>query len=60
MIGWHEMEELTRDDAIGFYRRFYAPNNAVVVIAGDRSGAARAAEILGKIARHGRQRRACT
>jgi zinc protease len=36
VIGWrHEMEGLTRDDAIGFYRRFYAPNDAVVVIAGD-------------------------
>ena len=35
VIGWrHEMEELSRDDAIGFYRRFYAPNNAVVVVAG--------------------------
>jgi zinc protease len=36
IIGWrHEMEQLSRDDAIGFYRRFYAPNDAVVVIAGD-------------------------
>jgi zinc protease len=36
VIGWrHEMEELSRDDAIAFYRRFYAPNGAVVVIAGD-------------------------
>jgi zinc protease len=56
VIGWrHEMEQLTRDDAIGFYRRFYAPNNAVVVIAGDVSSAqARtlAEEIYGKIARH--------
>jgi zinc protease len=36
VIGWrHEMEQLSRDDAIGFYRRFYGPNGAVVVIAGD-------------------------
>ena len=36
IIGWrHEMEGLTREDAIAFYRRFYAPNNAVVVVAGD-------------------------
>jgi zinc protease len=36
VIGWrHEMEQLTRDDAIGFYRRFYGPNDAIVVIAGD-------------------------
>ena len=36
VIGWrHEMEGLTRDDAIAFYQRYYGPNNAVVVIAGD-------------------------
>ena len=36
VIGWrHEMEKLTRDDAIGFYRRFYGPNNAILVVAGD-------------------------
>jgi zinc protease len=36
VIGWrHEIERLTRDDALAFYRRFYTPNNAVVVIAGD-------------------------
>ncbi len=29
------MEQLDRDDAIGFYRRFYAPNDAIVVVAGD-------------------------
>jgi zinc protease len=35
-IGWRpEMEKLTRDDAIEFYHRFYGPNNAIVVIAGD-------------------------
>ena len=36
IIGWRsEMEHLTRDDAIAFYQRFYGPNDAVVVIAGD-------------------------
>jgi len=57
VIGWrHEMEQLSRDDAIGFYRRFYAPNNAVVVIAGDVDPAqarAMAEETYGKVARHG-------
>lgn len=36
VIGWmHEIEKLNRDDAIDFYRRYYAPNNAVLVVAGD-------------------------
>jgi zinc protease len=36
VIGWRqEMEHLSREDAIAFYKRFYGPNNAVVVIAGD-------------------------
>jgi zinc protease len=36
IIGWRqEIESLTRDDAIAFYKRFYTPNNAVLVIAGD-------------------------
>jgi zinc protease len=36
VIGWrHEIEKLNREDALAFYRRFYTPNNAVLVIAGD-------------------------
>jgi zinc protease len=36
VIGWpQEIEKLNREDALAFYRRFYTPNNAVVVVAGD-------------------------
>ena len=36
IIGWrHEMETLNRDDALAWYSRFYAPNNAILVVAGD-------------------------
>jgi zinc protease len=36
VIGWRpEIEKLNREDALAFYRRFYGPSNAVVVIAGD-------------------------
>ncbi|RMD46704.1 MAG: insulinase family protein, partial [Alphaproteobacteria bacterium] len=38
VIGWrHEVARLTREDALAFYRRFYAPNNAIVVVSGDVS-----------------------
>ncbi|MEM1130670.1 MAG: pitrilysin family protein [Pseudomonadota bacterium] len=38
IIGWrHEMEELSREDALEFYERYYAPNNAILVVAGDAS-----------------------
>ena len=36
VIGWrHEIEQLNRDGALEFYRRFYTPNNAILVVAGD-------------------------
>jgi zinc protease len=36
VIGWrHEIEQLDREGALEFYRRFYTPNNAVLVVAGD-------------------------
>lgn len=36
VIGWkQEIEQLNRTDAVAFYDRYYAPNNAVLVVAGD-------------------------
>lgn len=36
IIGWrHEMETLSREDALAYYGRFYAPNNAILIVAGD-------------------------
>ena len=36
VIGWeHEMAKLSREDAMAFYKRFYAPNNAILVVTGD-------------------------
>ncbi len=36
IIGWkEEMLGLTKEDAIAFYERFYSPNNAILVVAGD-------------------------
>jgi zinc protease len=36
IIGWaHEMAGLTTEDAIAWHRHYYAPNNAVLIVAGD-------------------------
>jgi zinc protease len=55
VIGWHhEIEKLNREDALAFYRRYYTPNNAVVVIAGDVTAdevKALAEKTYGKVAR---------
>jgi zinc protease len=36
VIGWeHEMARLSRADALAHYKRYYAPNNAILVVSGD-------------------------
>ena len=36
IIGWgHEIETLGREDALAYYERFYTPENAILVVAGD-------------------------
>ena len=36
IIGWmHEIEGLSREHALAYYRRFYTPENAILVVAGD-------------------------
>jgi len=56
-LGWrHEMETLNREDALAFYGRFYAPNNAVLVVAGDVTAdevKTLAEETYGKVERRG-------
>ncbi len=36
IIGWqHEMEQLSLADAVEFYKRYYRPSNAILIVAGD-------------------------
>ena len=36
VIGWeHEIAALSRQDALDFYKAYYAPNNAILVVTGD-------------------------
>ncbi|MER8766513.1 MULTISPECIES: pitrilysin family protein [unclassified Mesorhizobium] len=55
VIGWmQEMEKLNRTDAMAFYNKYYTPNNAVLVVAGDvepETVKALAEKTFGKIAR---------
>ena len=53
VIGWrHEMSNLTLSDALDYYQKFYGPNNAVLIVAGDvmpEDVLALAQEIYGQI-----------
>ena len=53
IIGWnHEIEELSREDALAYYTRFYTPENAILIVAGDvdaQTVEALAAQTYGKI-----------
>ncbi|MEJ8571782.1 pitrilysin family protein [Microbaculum marinum] len=55
VIGWkHEIEALSREDALNFYKRYYTPNNAILVVAGDVTPAevrTLAEQTYGKVAR---------
>ncbi|MER9971259.1 pitrilysin family protein [Mesorhizobium sp. M0060] len=55
VIGWmQEMEKLNRTDAMAFYNKYYTPNNAVLVVAGDvepETVKALAEKTHGKVAR---------
>ena len=54
VIGWrNEIEKLNREEALAFYKRFYTPNNAILVVAGDVTAEgvkALAEETYGKVA----------
>ncbi|MBE7219956.1 MAG: insulinase family protein, partial [Caulobacteraceae bacterium] len=57
VIGWaHEIESLDRSDAFNYYERFYTPENAILIVAGDvepEATIALAKEIYGPIAPFG-------
>lgn len=38
IIGWrNEIEKLNKEDAVAFYDKYYTPNNAILIVAGDVS-----------------------
>jgi zinc protease len=52
-IGWlSDLQTMTRDDLYGYYRRYYVPNNATLVIVGDvdtRNAISRADHHFGRL-----------
>jgi zinc protease len=63
-IGWlSDLQTMTRDDLYGYYRRFYVPNNATLVIVGDidvEDAVRRASHYFGGIAPADVRRRSAT
>jgi zinc protease len=55
VIGWRqEIEKLDREGALAFYKRFYTPNNAILIVAGDVTAEevkSLAEETYGKVAK---------
>ena len=48
VIGWmQDLKEITRNDAWAYYRKYYVPNNAIIIIAGNIN----VADLMGKIRR---------
>lgn len=62
VIGWeHEIKALDRAEIVDFYRRWYAPNNAILVVAGDITAATLRPMVertYGKVPAHGVPERA--
>ena len=49
IIGWrHEIESISRSNLLAFYNKWYAPNNAILVIAGDVN----ARDVLGLVKKY--------
>src|SRR5437762_9073086 len=63
-IGWlPDLQTMTRDDLYGYYRRFYVPNNATLVIVGDVNtdeALRRVEHYFGGIAAGSKPERLCT
>jgi zinc protease len=60
-IGWlGDLQTMTRDDLYGYYRRYYVPNNATLVVVGDvdtKDAMTRVAQHFGKIEPRALERR---